>query len=275
MHFGSIVAALGSYLDAKASNGKWLLRIDDLDGPRTRAGASTSIKRSLEALGLHWDGEILLQSERFEAYEAALEFLQQTNLLYPCYCSRKDTRTLPYPGTCRDKPLDSNRQHALRLRVDNGETELADLLQGSFVLNIAQDSGDFIVRRADDIYAYHLAVVVDDAFQEISHVVRGSDLLSSGPAQVYLQGKLGIKTPVYLHLPVVLGKDGRKVSKTDGAENILDLLEPAQVLTRALEFLGQLTGNFPHSAEVNEILQWAVSNWNRDRIPRASGYLDF
>ena len=229
---------------------------------------------SLKSLGLHWDGEVLLQSQRLEAYEAALEALRGRELLYPCYCSRKDTRRLPYPGTCRNKSLLTNKQHALRIRVDKGEAGLVDLLRGDYVQDIAKESGDFIVHRADSIYAYHLAAVVDDAFQGVSHVVRGSDLLGSGPAQVFLQGELGLTRPAYLHLPVVLGKDGRKVSKTEGAENILDLLSPQQVLTRALDFLGQSPESFPPTADVKVILQWAVGNWNRERIPRGSSYVE-
>ena len=204
LHFGSIVAALGSYLDAKSNKGRWLLRIDDLDTPRVQAGANEIILHALEKLGMHWDGNILYQSQRQQAYEEAQQLLQSKGLLFPCYCSRKQVKGKRYPGTCRGQQQKTDQQYAIRILTESATYTLHDLIQPDYSQNLSEETGDFIIRRADQLYAYHLAVVVDDAYQDISHNVRGADLMGSCPRQIFLQQQLGLVTPIYAHLPVAI-----------------------------------------------------------------------
>lgn len=267
LHFGSIVAALASYLDAKANNGNWLLRIDDLDTPRVKAGAADDILRSLERLGLHWDGEVLYQSQRREAYREAERVLAEMGLIFPCYCPRRLVKDRPYPGTCRQLERIPGNQYALRIRVEDGLYSLSDLVQQDLQQDLVKDVGDFIIRRADKIHAYHLVVVVDDAFQQITHMVRGADLMPSCPRQIFLQQKLGLKTPLYAHLPVAISAAGNKLSKQELAEDVLLASEPATVILRCLEFLGQDPGDLPGRATVAEVLERAVENWSLAKIP--------
>lgn len=283
LHFGSLVAAVASYCDAKANNGKWLLRMEDLDKPREMAGAANTILQQLESFGFEWDSEgndfkILHQSQRAEYYETALQNLQQHNLIYPCTCSRKeiaDSNILLgiegaiYPKTCFLKKNTSPSIHAAhRAVVLDKNISYIDAIQGEIVQNLARDIGDFIIKRADGLFAYQLAVVVDDAAQNITHIVRGADLLDSTPRQIYLQQLLGFTTPRYAHLPVVVNLQGEKLSKQTLAQPI-SLGTAGPQLFNALNFLGQNPPLELKKAPLNEIWHWAIANWHLNKVPVA------
>ena len=246
LHFGSLVAAVASYLDARAHQGEWLVRMEDVDVPRTVAGAADTILRDLEHFGFRWDGPVMYQSQRTEAYRDALERLRVAGLVYPCGCSRKEIEGERYPGTCAQGLPPGKVARAWRVRVSGELTETV---------------GDFVLLRADGFFAYQLAVVVDDAAQGITDVVRGADLLDSTPRQIYLQGLLGYPTPRYMHVPVVLAADGQKLSKQTGAE-ALDRDKTPELLWAALAFLRQGPPNDLNRATVPEIWRWAVAHWN-------------
>ena len=229
LHFGSLVAALGSYLDAKYHHGNWLVRMEDLDTPRCVAGAADDILRTLEVYGLHWDGEVIYQSQRTSAYEHALQQLQDAGVAYPCCCTRKEIADSAlhgidgpvYPGTCRNGVPAGRTARAWRVNThlpNSSPVSFIDSLQGRISQRIENDIGDFVVKRADDLFAYQLAVVVDDAYQGITDVVRGADLLLSTPRQILLQQLLALPTPHYLHLPVIVNAQGEKLSKQTLAE---------------------------------------------------------
>jgi len=272
LHFGSLVAAVGSYLDAKAEGGEWLVRIEDVDQPRTVAGAADAILRTLDALGVGWDGEVLYQSRRDEAYRAALADLERSGMVYPCACSRKDIADssftgpagLIYPGTCRPGLPPGRSGRAVRLRVE-GEIAFADRLQGEIRQDLEREVGDFVLRRADGLFAYQLAVVVDDAEQGITHVVRGADLLDSTPRQIYLQGLLGLAVPSYLHLPVAVNQRREKLSKQTLAPEV-DLARPAELLCRVLRFLDQEPPPGLEAGGLEACWTWAVSHWRPERL---------
>lgn len=223
LHFGSLVAAVGSYLDAKANGGQWLLRIEDLDPPREVRGAKRQIINALRDFGFAWDGQVVYQSKRHAAYQAAFERLQNAGLVYPCACSRKEiadstlhlsalaARALIYPGTCRNGLPPGKTPRAWRIRVPNESIIFEDRERGRIMQNLARETGDFILLRADGLWAYQLAVVVDDAEAGVTDVVRGGDLLDSTPRQIFLQRCLGLPTPSYLHLPVVVNEKGEKL----------------------------------------------------------------
>jgi len=267
LHFGSIIAALGSYLDARSNEGLWLVRIDDLDTPRLRTGADDKILRALEKLGMHWDENILYQSQRQEAYRVAMARLDSRDLLFPCYCSRKQVKGKRYPGTCRDKQWNSSQQHAVRIRTETGNYTLQDQIQPDFSQELSEDIGDFIIKRSDGIYAYHLAVVVDDAHQNISHMIRGADLMDSCPRQIYLQQRLGLPTPIYAHLPVAVNQSGEKICKQHMAEDVLLNNQPVTILINCLQFLGQNPQEALWESSVDEIIQWGIDNWSLSNIP--------
>ena len=269
LHAGSLVAAVGSYLDARHHHGQWLLRIDDLDPPRTVSGADDAIRAALERHGLHWDGAVLYQSTRTAAYVAALEVLRRCAELFYCTCSRLQlaAQTHRYPGTCRARATPPAEPAAIRLRVPDAWIHVTDLLQGDSDWNLARDPGDFVVRRRDGFFAYQMAVVVDDAAANITHVVRGADLLDNTARQQYLQTLLLLPTPRYLHLPLLRGADGMKLSKQHQAR-ALSNTAPSVNLARALAALGheppaELIGAPPH-----ELLSWATKAWQRAAIPR-------
>ena len=268
---GSLVTALASWVDARQHGGEWLLRIEDIDPPREVPGAPQQIINALHAHGLHWDGDISFQSERSAHYDAALEQLRQRKQLYACQCTRKQLRTLAastgsaaYPGTCSTLDLD-NSNLPLRVRISSNETIFTDLNAGSLQENVAATVGDFIIRRRDFLYAYQLAVVVDDALQNITHVVRGADLLDNSPRQIVLQRLLGYPTPHYLHLPLVNNAEGNKLSKQTGAA-ALDNHTPLANLQKAWGYLGQSAVSA--STKVSEFLNAAVTVWQRDNIPK-------
>ena len=267
LHLGSIITALASYLDARAKAGKWLLRIDDLDTPRVKPGAIDSIFYTLDALKLHWDDEVLYQSERHNAYYSALEVLHKQGLTYPCTCSRQNTKGKVYPGTCRNNTFPNQCQHSVRIRTEQEELVLKDLLQDDLAQNLERDIGDFVIRRADGIIAYHLAVVIDDAFQNITHMVRGADLMDSCPRQIYLQDKLRLKTPHYAHVPLAVYDNGKKMSKRYHADHVLLDRNPGKVIFFCLEFLGQEPPAELIQADLDELIQWGTANWKLLKVP--------
>jgi len=276
LHFGSLVAAMGSYLSARSQGGHWLLRIEDIDPPREVPGAADSILRCLDALGFEWDGEVCYQSRRLDAYRAAAESLLQQGMAFYCGCSRKDVRSLAagkgaegpvYPGTCRNGLAAGRHARALRVRVTPQRTTLHDLLQGELSRDLEREIGDFVIHRADGLPAYQLAVVVDDHGQGVNEVVRGSDLLESTLRQLFLQQVLGMQHPRYAHLPVAVDLSGIKLSKQNGAVAI-DANRPLPVLRGALEFLGQPAPLWLEQASVSEFWSWALANWELDRVPR-------
>jgi len=276
LHFGSLVTALGSCLDARVKGGAWLLRIDDLDPPRVVPGATEAILRALEIYGFEWDGPVQFQSRRGEAYAAAFETLQKTGAVYACGCTRREIADsivgLPggavYPGTCRGGLAPGKVARAFRVNTERARVEFLDRLQGPVVADLAEEAGDFIVLRADGLFAYQLAAVVDDAEQGITDVVRGADLLDSSLRQIHLQHLLGLPTPNYLHLPVAVNELGEKLSKQTLAPP-LDLAHPGPALVRALDFLGQQPPPELGGAGVGEIWEWARRNWREARLPRA------
>ncbi len=275
LHFGSLVAAVGSYLEAKSRGGEWLLRMEDLDTPRAQPGAADAILRTLEACGLHWDGGIMYQSRRSAAYRGALAQLETQGLVYACGCSRREIAdsglgpdgALIYPGTCRKGLAPGKSARAKRVRADEGVVEFEDAVQGTIRQDLAAAVGDFVLLRADGLYAYQLAVVVDDAEQGITDVVRGADLLASTPRQIHLQRLLGLPTPRYLHLPAAVNAAGEKLSKQTLAPPV-DAHDPVPVLVQVMEFLGQAPPAQLRRATLTEFWAWALAHWDSRHIPR-------
>jgi len=274
LHFGSLVAALASWLDARAAGGRWLLRMEDLDRPRCEPGAADIILRQLGAYGLHWDGAVLAQSARDDAYAAALNTLKTRGAAYPCACTRAQLAQAPrnlegeilYPGSCRDGLPAGATARAWRLRAPDGLVRFHDRIHGDLQQNLASDVGDFIVKRADGLFAYQLAVVADDAFQGITRVVRGADLLWNTPRQIHLQTLLGLPTPDYAHVPLITNAAGQKLSKQTRAPALPER-GCAGVLARALAALGH-----PPPAELSgvapaELLEWARAYWHIENVP--------
>ncbi len=274
LHFGSLIAALGSFLEVRRGGGVWLLRIEDVDTARVAPGAVDAILRTLERCELHWDGPVQYQSQRMEGYQAALESLLDTKQAYFCICSRRELAGNPrsrdgspiYPGTCRGKIRPPDRLCAIRVRVGNTPIRFRDALQGDYCQRLANEVGDFVIRRADGVFAYQLAVVVDDADQGINQVVRGRDLLDSTPRQIYLQRLLNLPTPNYVHLPIVLDSRGAKLSKQTGALP-LDGRHLGTALWAALRFLGQQPPPDLARESPAIILNWAQQQWQLERVP--------
>lgn len=240
LHDGSLLAAMASYLDARAHHGQWLLRIEDIDTPRVVQGADTVIQQQLQALGMHWDEAPVWQSQRLSLYEAAFARLQQAGLIYGCACTRRMLTGGPYPGTCRHGLPPGQRARAWRLRVPEGEASTESFVDrwfGPQTQNVAREVGDFILRRADGLWAYQFVVVVDDGLQGITDVVRGADLLDSTARQRLLARMLGFTPPRVMHVPLLYDSEGRKLSKQNHAP-ALDLNQPLQTLQRAWQGLG-------------------------------------
>lgn len=269
LHFGSLVAALASYLDARNVGGRWLLRMEDLDPPREMPGAQDAILRTLESYGLNWDGEVLKQSQRHAAYASVLEGLLQQGLAYACTCSRKQLEGCDgiYPGTCRNANR-ATADAAIRLRVPSLEYCFEDRVQGRFCQHLQRELGDFVIRRRDGLYAYQLAVVLDDAAQGITDVVRGADLLDNTPRQLYLQELLGLSQPRYLHVPLIIQPDGHKLGKRYRSPP-LPPEQASPLLARALRALGQALPQELENAPPAELLEWGVAHWNAATIPRS------
>ena len=274
LHFGSLVAALGSWLDARAQSGEWLVRIEDLDTARNVPGAEGGILRSLENHGLWWDGAVVRQSERLDLYREALADLEARGHAYPCSCSRRDYATAPlgadgapiYPGTCRNGVVAGRPARTRRLRVA-GQVSFRDAIAGEIVQDLEREVGDFVLLRADGVIAYQLAVVVDDAAQGISDVVRGADLLFSTPRQILLQRMLGLPMPRYAHLPLVLAPSGEKLSKQTRAP-ALDDAAAVESLHDALVFLGQGPPARAQIERTEDLLEWARTHWRIDAVGR-------
>ncbi|MGI0118904.1 tRNA glutamyl-Q(34) synthetase GluQRS [Zooshikella sp. RANM57] len=269
LHFGSLVSALASYLDAKANQGEWLVRIEDIDPPRELAGATERILNALEYYGLHWDQSIVYQSSRQSIYQEYIDHLCTQQQAYPCTCSRKQLSTHRghYPGICRNQQVIPASPFAIRLKTESIPIDIVDGIQGKQSCNLAEAGGDFIIKRKDGLFAYQLAVVVDDFLQEITHIIRGSDLLDSTPRQYYLQSVLGFLHPNYAHIPVIVANDGKKLSKQNLADP-LPLKQPQTMLLRALHALNQHPLPELGDATVSEILQWATNHWNTSAIPQ-------
>jgi glutamyl-Q tRNA(Asp) synthetase len=273
LHLGSLAAATASFLEACTRGGRWLIRVEDLDRPRAVPGMADEHLRMFEGLGFRWDGAVRVQSAHLEVYAAALARLRRMHLVYLCTCSRSeivalrpadapaDDEELHYPGCCRNGPLHPERQAALRLVVPDREVVFDDRWQGLVVDNVAHSAGDFILSRRDGIIAYQLAVVVDDALQGVSDIVRGCDLISSTPRQILLYEALGLPRPAYAHLPLVVAKDGQKLAKSRHAIGI-DAREPAAAIVSALGLLAQRPPVELARASVAEVWAWAVANWN-------------
>lgn len=274
LHFGSLVAAVASWLDARAAAGLWRVRMEDLDRPRCVAGAADTILRQLEAYGLVWDGDVLVQSQRDDAYAAALEDLKARGAVYPCACTRSqlvqaarnDEGEMIYPGTCRAGLPAGTTARAWRVRVPDVNAHFHDRIHGDLQQNLARDVGDFIVRRADGLFAYQLAVVVDDAFQGITHVVRGADLLWNTPRQIHLQALLGLPVLTYAHVPLVINAAGQKLSKQTLAPALPEAGRGA-VLAQALAALGHRSPDELAGAGPAELLAWASARWKIKNVP--------
>ena len=268
LHFGSLLAALGSYLLARQAGGHWLLRMEDLDPPRVVPGAADEILRLLEHLGLTWDGEVIWQSRRSARYQQVVEQLCERQQVFDCSCSRREILlSAPhpgeegpvYPGTCRQGPVGSRTERAIRLLVADEEIAYVDGIFGPQRQNLQQAIGDFVLRRADGLFAYQLAVVVDDIDAQVTQVVRGADLLGSTPRQVYLYRCLRQPVPDYYHLPLVLGEDGQKLSKRHGPLAVVSKENGALALWQALRFLGQPVPEGLRHAPPAQLLNWAVT----------------
>jgi glutamyl-Q tRNA(Asp) synthetase len=267
LHFGSLVAAAGSFLDARHQQGEWILRVEDVDTPREVPGAIADILRTLEQLGMTWDGPVSYQSNRTHLYEAALEKLQQQGHVYTCGCTRKELAgSTAYPGTCRGGLPTGRMPRSLRVCVGDTAIDMADRLQPALHQQLAGDIGDFIIRRADKLFAYQLAVVVDDGEQRINNVVRGVDLLESTPRQIHLQQLLGLPTPAYLHLPIAVDTGNAKLSKQTFAQRI-DVDDMNSAVIDALRFLGQPLPDRAQDASREELWQWAIDHWDIRPVP--------
>ena len=275
MHFGSLVAALGSYLEAKARGGRWLVRMEDVDQPRCKPEHAATILRTLEAFGFEWDGPVMVQSQRTDRYREVLEQLKTMGAVYPCGCTRSELEGTPagvdgapiYPGTCRNGLPAGKNARAWRLRVA-GNIDFDDAVQGRQHQNLAHDVGDCVLLRADGYFAYQLAVVVDDADQGVDHIVRGADLIHSTARQIYLQRLLGYSTPAYAHLPVAVDATGAKLSKQTLAQPV-DTRDPASALFAAARFLGQ---NPPAACRLAsaDFWAWAHEHWQLNKVPRVA-----
>jgi glutamyl-Q tRNA(Asp) synthetase len=269
LHLGSLIGALASYLDAKAAGGCWLLRVEDLDPPREMTGAGEQILESLIAHGLQWDDDVLWQSRRHSAYTDAIDSLMGQDKGYFCTCTRADIQANHgvYSGRCRGQIRKPDTAFATRAQLPDIDIALTDGIQGHFHQNLQHDTGDVIVRRKDGLFAYQLAVVVDDAYQGITHVVRGSDLLESTPRQIALQQLLKFPTPQYAHFPVVTDRQGHKLSKQTFAK-ALPARDTIKNLITALEFLQQDLPPSHLRHNTRAVLDWATAHWCLEKIPR-------
>lgn len=275
LHFGSLVAAMASFLQAKVNNGVWLVRMEDLDPPREVKGAAGRILSTLDKLGMHWDEEVMFQSRRFRLYQDIIDELLNDRLAYFCQCTRKTLASNApinalgaiYPGTCREKHLPANHRFAVRLRTDNTPIIFRDHIQGLQISHLEKDGGDFVLRRADGYFAYQLAVVADDAEQGITEIVRGADLLELTARQLYLQQLRRYTTPHYAHVPIATNAQHEKLSKQTGATPI-DMRYPAFELVAAAQFLGQTPPPGLEHAGINTFWQWALGTWDLSKVPK-------
>lgn len=269
LHLGSLYTALASFLSARSKQGKWFIRIDDLDTPRNVKGSADSILFTLDTYQLHWDDKVAYQSKQLDVYEQILDDLTRKGLTYPCVCSRKTLSTLAtndvYPGICRDKQSSPVSHSALRIKTDDRYISFKDGLQGHLEHCLSSRHGDFILKRKDQLIAYQFAVVIDDFRQHINEVVRGFDLLDSTPRQIYLHQLLAYPVPDYMHLPVIVDQQGYKLSKQTNASKV-DLTAPERVIFKLLNLLKQNPPPELEYASLNEQLGWAVSHWNPEHL---------
>ncbi|MDC5838409.1 tRNA glutamyl-Q(34) synthetase GluQRS [Vibrio europaeus] len=271
LHFGSLIAALGSYFQAKANHGQWLVRIEDLDPPREMPGAACLILQTLEAYRLFWDGEVVYQSQRHDLYQAQIERWLASGQAYYCQCTRKQIKALGgfYSGTCRDLGLTNHEQCAIRLRMTKPVYEFDDKRHGTLHIPNALADEDFIIKRRDGLFAYNLAVVLDDIEQGITEVVRGADLIEPTGRQISLYQMLS-KPPVgYLHLPLALDTNGQKLSKQNHAKAI-DNENPKPALLDAMTFLGFDIKEEIRNSSIDEIIEWGVQNWHLTQLPSST-----
>jgi glutamyl-Q tRNA(Asp) synthetase len=266
---GSLYAAAASYLDARAHGGRWLVRVENVDRPREVDGAAAQILRTLEAFGFEWDGEILYQAERGAAYAQAIARLSAGGLTFECSCSRLDLADEErYPGHCRERPGNSGIPTATRLRVEPGHIQFRDRVQGLYRQDVAQAVGDVILKRRDHCFAYLLAVVVDDAHQGVTHVVRGADLLDNTPRQIYLQRRLGLPTPSYAHVPVLVEADGAKLAKSARSVG-LDRAAALPQLLSVFDLLGLEPPPALAAGTIGSAWAWARERWDLGRVPKS------
>jgi glutamyl-Q tRNA(Asp) synthetase len=266
---------MASYLDARASAGGWLVRMEDVDTTRVQAGAAADILEALERFGFQWDGEVVAQTARTDTYRAVFDLLREKRLVYPCGCTRKEIADSSivnpagqrYPGTCRDGLAPGKVARSWRVRIESGPISFTDRLQGKQTQDLEGVSGDFVILRADGVFAYQLAVVVDDRDQGITDVVRGADLLDSTFRQIYLQRLLGSSTPRYLHIPVAVNAVGQKLSKQTLAPAIGEGSR-SETLVDALRFLGQGPPESLLRADIRSLWEWAIANWRPELLPR-------
>jgi glutamyl-Q tRNA(Asp) synthetase len=265
---GSLYTAVASYLDARAHRGRWLLRIEDLDRPREVAGSAAGIVRTLQEFGFRWEGEVIRQRDRSELYAAALQSLQARSLTFECSCSRLQLEDESrYPGTCRAGPQSVGVPTATRLRVEPGRIQFRDRIQGVYRQDLSAAVGDVILKRRDQIHAYLLAVVVDDAEQGVTHVVRGADLLDNTPRQIHLQRCLGLALPEYAHVPVLTEPDDSKLAKSRRSVSV----EARPALPQLLAVFSLLGLAPPRSLEgstIPDAWDWAIARWDISRVPK-------
>ena len=277
LHFGSLVAATASYLQAKHQHGEWLVRIDDIDPPREVAGAADHILITLEQFGFEWDGEVSYQSHHQKRYAEAVSELLAQKQAYPCSCSRTSILNktglvkgaIIYPGFCRNGPLHKSSHYTIRLCCEDHVIEFTDAIQGKLQSNLLKDYGDFVLQRRDGYFSYHLASGIDDAEQQITEVVRGADLLNCTAAQIEVQHALKLSSPDYCHLPIALNNRGQKLSKQNHAKAIMPD-ESSWLLYKTLKFLGQMPPKSLKQASQEEIWSWALANWKLESVPQAS-----
>lgn len=268
LHFGSLLAALASFLDARAHQGEWLLRIEDLDPPREQPDIKERFPMILEAYGLYWDGELSLQSERLELYQPVLQELLDEQHAYRCSCSRKEIlsrcENMVYDQHCLLHPPEQNKSSAVRIKSEGTLISFRDIIQGPHAYNL-NSIGDFVAYRRDGLFSYHLAVTIDDYQQGVTHIVRGSDLLDETAKHIHLQQLLGYPTPAYAHIPVAANDQGQKLSKQTFAP-ALQTADPVPVLFKALEFLDQSPPRQLLTASRDELLEWAIAHWDIRKI---------
>ena len=268
LHLGSLYAAVASYLDARAHRGTWLVRIEDLDRPREVAGSADGIVRTLREFGFEWDGEVVRQRDRSALYAAALDSLQARGLTFECSCSRLQLEDESrYPGTCRAQPHAAGLPTTTRLRVEPGRIQFADRIQGGYRQDLYGAVGDVILKRRDHIYAYLLAVVVDDAEQRVTHVVRGADLLDNTPRQIYLQQRLGLSPPQYAHVPVLTEPDDAKLAKSRRSVR-LDVQQALPQLLSVFSLLGLAPPISLKGSTLTHAWEWAIAHWDMERVPK-------
>ena len=269
LHFGSVIAAVASYIDARANQGRWLVRMEDLDPPREPPGAAANILRQLTQLGLQWDGEVLYQSQRLETYTLALQELIDNDLCFRCDCSRSKIKSSGsiYDGACRHRASPPEQEYAVRIKTQDTLIEFQDLIQGVHRQNLDTEVGDFIILRKDKLFAYQLAVVVDDEYQGITHVVRGFDLLDSTPRQVYLQQLLNYTTPCYGHIPVIVNASGDKLSKQSFAPSA-DVENSSLLIYQCLALLGQVPPANLLKSDPDSQLRWGIEHWDIQAVPK-------